>query len=258
MYFYFSLLINLLNFDTFVSQNLPYRLVVKTFTLILFITSISFNLSAQAPSFGKAKKHLKDLYQAYPSTFYCNCKIKWLSKKKLIPDWQSCGFKPRKQKKRASRIEWEHVVAAWEFGHQLQCWQDGGRKNCRKNNEQFKLMEGDLHNLVPAIGEVNGDRSNYKFTMITGEERVYGQCDAEVNFKQKIFEPKDDIRGNIARSYFYFAKQYGLRISKKQKQLYQAWHKLDPVDKQECDITQAKAKIQGIDNRFVTDECPNL
>jgi len=47
-----------------------------------------------------------------------------------------------------------HVVPAWEFGHQLQCWQDGGRKNCGKNNPQFKKMEADLHNLVPAVGAV--------------------------------------------------------------------------------------------------------
>ncbi len=30
-------------------------------------------------------------------------------------------------------------------------------------------MEADLHNLVPAVGEINGDRSNYRFGMISGE-----------------------------------------------------------------------------------------
>ena len=38
-------------------------------------------------------------------------------------------------------------------------------------------MEADLHNLVPAIGEINGDRSNFTFEHIDGEERVYGACD---------------------------------------------------------------------------------
>jgi len=116
-------------------------------------------------------------------------------------------------------------------------------------------MESDLHNLVPAIGEVNADRSNYKYNMITGEERVYGQCDVEVNFKNKIFEPASNVQGNIARTYFYFEKQYGLQISKKQRQLYKVWDKQDPVDKSECIIQSKKEKQQGNANPFVKSQC---
>lgn len=104
--------------------------------------------------------------------------------KKLVPDLDSCGYEPRKQAKRANRIEWEYVVPAWAFGHQLQCWQDGGRKNCKKT-PAFARMKADLHNLVPAIGEANGDRSNYSFAMLEGETRAYGSCDLEVNFKAR-------------------------------------------------------------------------
>ena len=39
---------------------------------------------------------------------------------------------------------------------------------------QASNNEADLHNLVPAIGEINGDRSNFIFSEIRGEERVYG------------------------------------------------------------------------------------
>ena len=119
-------------------------------------------LASTPSSFNKAKKIAVSLYADHPTSFYCGCDINWKGKKGM-PDHASCGYKIRKQKLRSSRIEWEHVVPAWAFGHQLQCWQDGGRKNCRKNAE-FKKMESDLHNLVPAIGEVNGDRSNYSFT----------------------------------------------------------------------------------------------
>lgn len=45
-------------------------------------------------------------------------------------DLASCGYQVRKQQNRAERIEWEHIVPAWVFGHQRQCWQQGGRKNC--------------------------------------------------------------------------------------------------------------------------------
>ncbi len=212
-------------------------------------------------SFSKSKTILKQIYKAEPSTFYCGCDIEWKTKKKLIPNSKSCGYQPRnkytkkgKLNVRATRIEWEHVVPAWEFGHQLSCWQKGGRKACKKT-KGFKRIEADLHNLVPAIGEINADRSNYKYQMISGEQRVYGQCDAEVNFKSKAFEPAEDIRGNIARTYFYFEKEYSLKLSKKQRQLYTAWDAQDPVDVAECRIQSLKEKKQGHPNPFIKSQC---
>ncbi|MDO6469820.1 endonuclease [Neptunomonas phycophila] len=50
-------------------------------------------------------------------------------------------------------------------------------------------MVTDLHNLVPSVGELNGDRSNFRFGMIPNEPRAYGQCDFEVNFKNRRAEP---------------------------------------------------------------------
>ena len=34
------------------------------------------------------------------------------------------------------------------FGRQLSCWKEGGRKAC-KNDITFNEMEADMHNLVP-------------------------------------------------------------------------------------------------------------
>jgi len=232
--------------------------MIKLIQLLILLLSFS----SEALTFSQAKSKLKSIYKIQPESFYCGCGIKWQSKKKLIPVIESCGYKPRNEytkkgniNKRAKRIEWEHVVPAWEFGHQLQCWQKGKRKYCAKNSQVFKNMEGDLHNLVPAIGEVNADRSNFKYGLIDKEVRVYGKCDAEVNFKKRIFEPAPNVRGNIARTYFYFENQYGLKISKKKKQLYNAWDKLDPVDKDECNVHSQKSKIQGNKNPFVASQC---
>lgn len=207
---------------------------------LLQISLLLLSFSSEALTFSQAKTKLKNIYKSQPESFYCGCGIKWQSKKKLVPVTENCGYTARNEytkkgniNQRAKRIEWEHVVPAWEFGHQLQCWQKGGRKNCSKTSIAFKNMEGDLHNLVPAIGEVN----------------------AEVNFKGRIFEPAPNVRGNIARTYFYFEQQHGLKISKKQKQLYTAWDKLDPVDKAECAIHAEKSKILGNHNPFVASEC---
>ena len=91
-------------------------------------------------------------------------------------------------------------------------------------------MEGDLHNLVPAVGELNSDRSNFSFGMVAGEPRKYGSCDFEVDFKHRTVEPMAEVQGNIARVYFYMSKKYDLRMSKKQKKLFQIWNKQDPQD----------------------------
>ncbi len=145
-----------------------FRTILYTITLLFCFTSLTW---ANEPlSFYQAKRQLIKIYQDHPVTFYCGCG--YTGTKKLAPEWDSCGFTPRKQVKRSSRIEWEHVMPAHQFGHQLQCWQDGGRKGCRKDQE-FKAMEGDMHNLVPAVGEVNGDRSNYQYAIIEGEDRVW-------------------------------------------------------------------------------------
>jgi hypothetical protein len=66
-----------------------------------------------------------------------------------------------------------------------------GRKCCSKISYEFKKMQADMHNLFPSIGEVNGDRSNFVFGEIDGEEREYGECDFEV--AERIAEPKKSI-----------------------------------------------------------------
>jgi len=36
--------------------------------------------------------------------------------------------------------------------------------------QNLERSEADMHNLVPAIGEINGDRSNYPYGNIRGEK----------------------------------------------------------------------------------------
>lgn len=90
-------------------------------------------------------------------------------------------------------------------------------------------------NLVPVIGEINGNRSNYSFAMLEGEPRVYGACDFEVDFKSRKVEPAPEVRGDIARIYWYMRDTYGLKISDKQQRLFEVWDKLDPVDEWEVE-----------------------
>nr|WP_299599071.1 endonuclease [uncultured Microbulbifer sp.] len=155
-------------------------------------------------TFSQAKLALSD--QVYKEgftqvAFYSDCNYSRQGKK-LIPDWASCGYKPRKNSNRGSRIEWEHVVPAWVIGHQRQCWQSGGRKNCSRSDDLFRMAEADMHNLVPTIGEINGDRSNYRFAEIGGGFTQYGTVNFKVDFKQHAVEPPASRKGEIARAYF--------------------------------------------------------
>ncbi|SUH35021.1 endonuclease I [Salmonella enterica subsp. enterica] len=45
-----------------------------------------------------------------------------------------------------------------------------------------------MHNLQPAIGEVNGDRGNFMYSQWNGGEGQYGQCAMKVDFKAKLAE----------------------------------------------------------------------
>lgn len=222
----------------------------------LLALGVGFNAQAAEFDFRQAKKALKKLYatEAAPTSFYCGCAIEFQGKK-LVPDLDSCGYQVRKQPRRANRIEFEHVVSAWEFGHQRQCWQSGGRKNCKKTDPKFRTFEGDLHNLFPAVGELNGDRSNYRFGMVTGSDYVtYGECAAKVVFPRRM-EPPKRARGTIARTYFYMADKHGLTISRQQRQLFQAWDRMYPPSVRECRIHSKVRAIQGDSNPYIAAKC---
>lgn len=200
---------------------------------------MSENIPHNISSFKQAKKLAAKIYKDNRVTFYCGCEY---TEKRLVKRGK-CGYKPRQNKKRGERIEWEHVVPAHAFGHTRQCWREPesferckkksgkyyrGRKCCNKVDPVFRAMAADLNNLVPTIGELNGDRSNFRFGMIEGESRKYGACDFEVDFKARVVEPAPSVRGDIARIYYYMEKLYGVPISNKQRKLFDVWSRHDP------------------------------
>ena len=211
---------------------------------------------AQALTFVEAKKALRQLYAQNPeqTSFYCGCDIRYQGKK-MVPDLASCGYEVRKQPERANRIEWEHIVPAADFGRQRQCWQEGGRKNCVKNDPLFAQMEGDMHNLVPAIGEVNGDRSDFRFSQWNGQATQYGQCQMVVDFRQRLVQPPERSRGAIARASLYMAQRYQLRLSGAQQKLFEAWNRQYKVSDWECRRDEQIARLQGNHNPFIEEQC---
>ena len=242
------------------------KISMKLFLIIAILLSTPFQIIAQntqITSFSKSKKLLLKLYKDKPVTLYCGCFYK--GKK---PNLFSCGYIPKKNNKRANRIEWEHVVPAHAFCQSFSEWRNGhpkcfrkngkkfkGRKCAEKMNEEYRRMQADMYNLYPAIGEVNGRRSNYSMAIIKGEKREFGKCDVEI--KNRKVEPREEIRGEIARTYLYMDSVYPGRgiISNKNRKLLDAWNQSDPVDEWECERARRIETIQDNINEIVMGKC---
>ncbi|MEL6180951.1 MAG: endonuclease, partial [Myxococcota bacterium] len=109
----------------------------------------------------------------------------------------------------------------------------------------------DLYNLRPAIGEVNGDRSDKEVGIIAGESREYGSCDVEIT-RDKV-EPREAIRGDVARTYLYMDWAYPstLNLTAEQKMLFEGWSKADPPNTWEKEWAKRVRNAQGNANPFI-------
>ncbi|MDC3096523.1 endonuclease [Alphaproteobacteria bacterium] len=213
-------------------------------------------------TFYQSKIILRDIFQNNQYTFYCSC-----SYEHKKPIFKGCGYKPYKNFKRANRIEWEHIVPASRFGKKFKSWTHGnlkcikngkrfkGRNCARKISKKFRLIEADLYNLHPTIGEINQQRQNFKMSIIPGEKRNYGKCDFEV--QNKFVEPSPNIRGDIARTYFYMADTYSnyITLTKSELSLFSKWNNIDPVNEWECKKSKLIENSQKNINKFIVQGC---
>ena len=231
---------------------------MKRLITLLFILMVSF--PAYSYTFQSAKQWAFSIYYNHRKTFYCGCRYSTSGKVMA----SQCGFSSIRNSERANWIEWEHVVPVSHFGRSFKEWKGGheecqggngktykGRRCVRKVSKKFKEIEGDLYNLVPVIGELNNARSNTKMGVIAGEKRAFGKCDFEV-FKG-IIEPRPDIKGDIARTYFYMDYRYpGYDIiDSKDRAMFELWNKQDPVDSWERERAWEIYEVQGNPNPFI-------
>jgi deoxyribonuclease-1 len=117
------------------------------------------------------------------------------------------------------------------------------------------MAEADLHNLVPAIGEINADRSNYRFAQLAGGDSHYGQVPMRIDSKQRAAEPPDYAKGAAARAVRYMAETYQVRLSARDRRLMEAWDKQFPADSWECERNSRISEVQGNSNPFVVHSC---
>ena len=135
---------------------------------------------------------------------------------------------------------------------------------------------GDIIYVVPTDGYINGMRSDLPLGEVgnsfEGSANNYSKWGASVTpgYTGKVFEPNNEVKGDIARIYFYFATRYANECSKwngtmfNGKTVYQPlakwaydmlvrWSQLDPIDDVEIarNNTIAKTTVQGNRNPFV-------
>jgi len=220
---------------------------MKKIIWLVCLLALSCSAIAKPPrTFSEAKKVARQIHLPESGEFYCGCLYRGNE-----VDKESCGYIPRKNAGRGGRIEWEHVVPAWVIGHQRHCWQQGGRPNCARNDPLFQRAEADLHNLFPAIGEINGDRSQFSFAWLSQPPHQYGQCQTVIDFKARKVMPRKEVRGTVARVYFYMSERYGLQLSAQDKKLFDAWHRAYPPSEEEKRLNQRVACVMGHGNHFV-------
>ncbi len=151
---------------------------------------------------------------------------------------------------------------------------------------EFGNPRADMHHLYPTRVEPNGKRGDAPFSEIADnqtEEWYYlnqkqsniptSNIERYSEYKDYVFEPREDHKGNVARAMFYFYTMYKAEADLADNSYFESqrltlcnWHQLDPADLTEASRTWAIAGYQdGKPNPFVLDctlarrtYCPGL
>ena len=127
-------------------------------------------------------------------------------------------------------------------------------------------MKSDLHNLKPTDASVNQRRGNLNFDVGGNPE---GEAPGTF-LDGDSFEPRDDVKGDVARALFYMDVRYAGTNGEPDLELVDdvtttgghtigdlctilAWHEADPPDMAEIENNDDIATVQGNRNPFVDD-----
>ena len=99
-----------------------------------------------------------------------------------------------------------------EFEQEGECW---NREHTWPQSwfNESTAPRSDLFHVYPTDGFVNQQRGNYPFgevsnpTYTSGNGSKLGPC-ATSGYSGKVFEPVDEYKGDLARSYFYMSVRY--------------------------------------------------
>lgn len=231
----------------------------KLKSLILSLLFINLSVQAEPPkNFSSAKRIAGNIFSSVPYTLYCHCPY---DKYKRI-NLKACGMSQAKVKKRAKRLEWEHMMPVSTYIKHYRCGREklcskkngkryGGRKCCEKIDKTFKQAESELYNLWPSVGLVNGSRRDYHYAMIGGNQSFYG-CVFKLDKHLRRVEPDDRAKGIVARASLFMSQKYSIKLSKAQRRMFEIWDNKNPPSQYELKWAKKVAEIEGYQNPFIT------
>ena len=222
---------------------------------LLLFPLTDFGQSPQ--SFAQAKKLANRVFARHPQTLYCHCRYD--ANHRI--DLSSCGMAEAAVQKRATRMEWENMMPAENFGRHFQCWREAlcqtptgkrykGRRCCEKIDARFRHLEAELFNLWPAVGLVNQARSNYRYAQLPNKQPFYG-CKFAVDKDSRRVEPPDVAKGVVARANLFVAEHYHIALSPSQRQLFMAWSQQFPATAWEKEWASQVSAIEGYGNPYI-------
>ncbi|MDP2386356.1 MAG: endonuclease [Bacteroidota bacterium] len=126
----------------------------------------------------------------------------------------------------------------------------------------------DQHHLFPCKQtDVNAERSNYPLGEVINVQNVYLDGKSGLNaLGQKVYEPRDEQKGNSARAIMYVAACYngvsgnnwqfrnpisGTIAYGQDQEVLKAWHYMDPPDSYEIARNDFLDSLQGNRNPFI-------
>jgi len=159
-----------------------------------------------------------------------------------------CGVKRPFLDTIGKRRSVEHVMAADWMAEHFGC---PNRNECA--NATYKHAEGDLHNLWLAVKNINSSRSDHVFGETDDGQARFDYCPDFVRTyspKPILVEPRDSVKGNIARTLFYMGDEYGFGL-KGMTPMLKRWNRLDPPTEHEYWRNDRIFILQGTRNRFI-------
>jgi len=137
--------------------------------------------------------------------------------------------------------------------------------------EGSQPMKSDIHHLRPSKSNVNSSRGNKPYNESQDNQTQtwywleYQLNDPPNQNRDKysesasgIFEPREDVKGDVARAMFYFYTMYKDEADDEffglQKEILYDWHQIDGITNNEIDRTWYIAEYQNYPNPFILDE----
>jgi len=164
----------------------------------------------------------------------------------------------------------------YSYSFNDECGQYDGEGDCYNREHSWpsswshedSRMKADLFHVYPTDGYVNNRRDNDPYGVVgdVDWESQNGSLLGDCQYGSqtiRVFEPIDEYKGDLARTYFYVAVAYmgsswdsnemvdGPRIRPEAEAMLRAWHAADPVSSKETARNEAVQDIQDNRNPFI-------